>query len=209
MLLISLLVWYSRRPDSYSLKDAKRCLVLVLLTLLLLPSDSWTDPCQAEQPKTLSADNQGAGNQAERRLLREGTRISPVTGRVVMLGRRWVFIPTANQIEEDAVANGDSAVIRAYMVANARSRGSRLGGSTSTDALKRFHTVAAPLEGNGAEQAIPFDQIMLQENLMLQRIVEAIRADSTDDHWLVSGKVTEFFGENLLSIEIAQRANNN
>ena len=209
MILIPLLVWYSRRPDSYSLSDAKRCLVVVLLTLVLMPCDPMTEWCQAEQPQALPLENQGKANQAERRLLREGTRISPITGRVVMLGRRWVFIPSNNQVEENAVANRDTQVMRAYMVANAPLRGSRLGSLTYANGLKRFHTVAAPLEGNGAEESIPFEQIMLQENLMLQRIVEAIRADATDDHWRVSGKVTEFFGENLLSIEIAQRANQN
>ncbi len=41
---------------------------------------------------------------------------------------------------------------------------------------------------------------------MLQRIAEAVRADGWDDHWRVSGEVTEFFNENQLLIRTAQRA---
>ena len=51
--------------------------------------------------------------------------------------------------------------------------------------------------------------ILVTENLMLQRIVEAIRADATDDRWMVSGEVSEFFNENRLTIRTAQRANVN
>ena len=42
---------------------------------------------------------------------------------------------------------------------------------------------------------------------MLQRIVKAIRSDPTDDHWVISGEISEFFGENRLAIRLAQRAN--
>tara|TARA_R110002111_G_scaffold100750_3_gene156047 strand:- start:799 stop:1032 length:234 start_codon:yes stop_codon:yes gene_type:complete len=49
--------------------------------------------------------------------------------------------------------------------------------------------------------------LILAENLMLQRIVESIRSDVTDSRWVLSGKVTEFFGENRMVISTAQRSN--
>ncbi|MGI9468092.1 MAG: hypothetical protein ACR2OA_13310 [Rubripirellula sp.] len=40
---------------------------------------------------------------------------------------------------------------------------------------------------------------------MLQRIVQAIREDEIDSLWQVTGRVTEYFGENRLTILPAQR----
>ena len=48
--------------------------------------------------------------------------------------------------------------------------------------------------------------VLIAENLMLQRIVEAIREDELDTSWEVTGKVTEYFDENRLTIITAQRA---
>ncbi len=208
MILLPMLIWYSRRTDPISIRDVQRCLVVLLLTLFLLPNDPLMTQCQADQGTTPSSDDQARENGNGHQLLREGTRIAPTIGRVVMLGRRWVFIPTQNQEDDgDTVAQREAAVVRAYLVADSKGRGSRLGSKTPATALKRFRTAAAPLSEIGGASPVPFEQVMLQENLMLQRIVESIRADSTDDHWRISGKVTEFLGENRLSIEIAQRAN--
>ncbi len=44
---------------------------------------------------------------------------------------------------------------------------------------------------------------------MLQRIVEATRADANDDRWEVSGEILEFFEQNRLLIRTIQRANAN
>lgn len=48
--------------------------------------------------------------------------------------------------------------------------------------------------------------IRLLENLALQRIVQAIRHDSTDQYWTVTGTVTEYFGENRLLLRVVTRA---
>ncbi len=52
----------------------------------------------------------------------------------------------------------------------------------------------------------PLPPTQLLENLSLQRIVRLIGHDTSDNQWLISGVVTEFFGENQLLIESATRA---
>ncbi len=44
------------------------------------------------------------------------------------------------------------------------------------------------------------------ENLALERIVQAVRADSSDKRWLVTGVVTEYRGRNFLLLERVSRA---
>ena len=48
--------------------------------------------------------------------------------------------------------------------------------------------------------------VLITENLMLQRIVQAIKEDELDSSWQITGRVTEYFGENRLTILTAQRA---
>ena len=48
--------------------------------------------------------------------------------------------------------------------------------------------------------------ILVVENLLLQRVVEAVRDDTIADRWAVTGKVTEFFGENRLILQSVRRA---
>ena len=48
--------------------------------------------------------------------------------------------------------------------------------------------------------------VLITENLMLQRIVQAIKEDELDRSWQITGRVTEYFGENRLTILTAQRA---
>lgn len=44
------------------------------------------------------------------------------------------------------------------------------------------------------------------ENLALERIADAMRVDSADNRWVVTGRITEFRGQNYLWIERATRA---
>jgi hypothetical protein len=160
MILLPLMIWYARREEPIRLADLTRGLAILLLVLFILPGGQSTT---AEEP------SQFANPQLDpdRLLLREGTPVRPIVGRVVMVGRRWAFVPAPDQTVADTV-------------------GYRSGAT------------ALP---------VSLEQITLQENLMLQRIVEAIQADATDDHWIVAGEITEFFNENQLLIRIAQRAN--
>lgn len=44
------------------------------------------------------------------------------------------------------------------------------------------------------------------ENLALERVVQAVRADSSDKRWLVTGQVTEYRGRNFILLERVSRA---
>ena len=197
MLLLSLLLWYSRRTEPLSLRDAQRCLAIILVTLFLLPADSSTPACQGQDIDAIG----------KKLLLREGTRIPSTTGRIVMVGRRWAFVPIADETKSEVVTEDELTVARAYMITESQLRATRLGSSGVDYGRNRFQTAATPLSELTRRLPAAFEQITLQENLMLQRIVKAIRADATDDHWVISGEITEFLNENLLVIRLAQRAN--
>ncbi len=47
------------------------------------------------------------------------------------------------------------------------------------------------------------------ENLMLQRVYQAIRDEDRETRWIVHGKMTEYLGENYLLIERVVRAPRN
>lgn len=197
MLLLTLLIWYTRRTEPLTIADLRRCLAVVLIILCLIPGDPIGTSCQAKQPEPPT----------EQALLREGTRIPPTTGRIVMVGRRWAFIPIVDRDEPDTVASRRSSVAHAFMISKSRCRATRLGSSGNDYGLNRFTPVGSPMYEIADKLPAAFEQITLQENMMLQRIVKSIRADATDDHWVLSGKITEFFNENRLSIRLGQRAN--
>ena len=44
------------------------------------------------------------------------------------------------------------------------------------------------------------------ENLALERILQAVRADSNDKRWLITGQVTEYRGRNFILLERVSRA---
>ncbi len=44
------------------------------------------------------------------------------------------------------------------------------------------------------------------ENLALERVLQAVRADSSDKRWLVTGQVTEYRGRNFILLERVSRA---
>ena len=99
--------------------------------------------------------------------IREGTLIPPTTGKFVIVGRRWSFVP---EHASPGRGHGEQAT-----------------------------------EKSSAGTAIGFP-ILMVENLLLQRVVEAIRDDTIADRWSVTGRVTEFFGENRLILQTARRA---
>jgi hypothetical protein len=203
MLLLALMIFCSRRFGPAILPAVRNGVAVALIILLLMPNIG-----------LLTGDLSNAAAHADRpadrneiRMLREGTRIPPTTGRIVMLGRRWVFIAVTDQDVDETVTRLDPTVRRAFMVKNVKHRPTRLGHHEQRKSPKRFRPAAAPIQEMNPSVPDALKQILLHENLMLQRIVEAIQADPTDDHWVVSGEVTEFFDENRLSIHLAQRAN--
>lgn len=135
--------------------------------------------------------------------LREGTRITETAGRVVMMGRRWAFVRAAPQNPPDP----DVALRpRRLPAMDGKPRPKRLG-LASGPRPSRLTVIPIAL-WNGRENAteIPARHMLITENLMLQRIVEAIRADGSDNVWSLTGEVTEFFNENRLIIHTAKRA---
>jgi len=142
--------------------------------------------CAVIGNRTSGGDNASLP-QAAIGVLREGTVIPPTEGRVVMQGRRWVFIPNpaSSQSGERGIEGSDTAAPRAETVAT--------GGANP-----QRHRLA---------WQVP--QMMLTENLNLQRVAEAVAADDSDDQWILSGQVCEYFGQNCLTIRTAQRSNSN
>ena len=203
MLFLALMIFCSRRFGPVVVPVLRNGVAVALIMLLLMPNtglltgDLSDAACHADRPS----------DRNEIKMLREGTRIPPTTGRVVMLGRRWVFIAVTAQETDETVARLDPTVRRAFLVKNVKHRPSRLCQPQHRKTPKRFRPAVAPIQEMNPSVPNALKQILLHENLMLQRVVEAIQADPTDNHWVVSGEVTEFFNENRLSIHLAQRAN--
>ncbi len=139
---------------------------------------------------------------------REGTLIPPAAGRVVMIGRRWAFLPASAPAAAAPLPAGTAAG------SSGRFAFESFGPGRTTeiaDSLTRkpARTSIAPPPATAAGASRWPTQMLISENLMLQRIVEAIRLDPSDDKWTISGEVTEFFDQNRLIIRTAQRSNAN
>ena len=137
--------------------------------------------------------------------LREGTLVAATVGRIVMMGRRWAFVSAADRNPPDADM---AARLTPLPTVDHKPRPKRLGlASLPSHTPIRFRSIAMR-DDHEQEKAslVPARHMLIAENLMLQRIVEAIRADGADNLWNVTGEVTEFFNENRLLIRTAQRA---
>ena len=148
----------------------------VVLGSLVFLSGILVDGISGGEPQNTSETAlQGDGRLVGHTRLREGTRVPPTLGTVVALGPRRW----------------------AFVPATGTGRGvPRRGGDTGP----LNDTVNARAEQRNRE---PF--VLLAENLMLQRIVQAIREDELDNLWQLTGHVTEYFGQNRLTILTAQR----
>jgi len=138
--------------------------------------------------------------------LRQDTLIPGTTGRVAMLGRRWVFISDGSAPRKQPVRATDpynaSPSFGADEFTSGQTNLSDTGLLTRTTSL----TYTEATTQRRATQLKQLPDLLIVENLMLQRIVESIREDSADDHWHITGKVTEYFDENRLIILSAKRA---
>ncbi len=179
MLLLPLLFYWAQTPMHFSTSQRRILIAATALATFLAPlaivstshlvlaadpfvRDAAVDPArQTGRDEALANRDLPAGKRG--RLLREGTRIPPTVGRVVLIGRRWAFVPASHD--------------------------------------------AAPEAKSVPHLELP--QMVISENLMLQRIAEAIHVDSSDDSWTISGEIAEFFDSNRLIIVTAQRANSN
>ncbi|MCG8649302.1 MAG: hypothetical protein MI861_05690 [Pirellulales bacterium] len=156
------------------------------------------------------------GEQRAKRIrLREGTRIPPTVGRITLMGNRWVFLPGREDMGKSKAKDGagDQTDLKHQIDFGFQAQPSPFGAGirsagSGTSKPAPVISTGLPETGDGlADQHVP--QMTISENLMLQRIVEAIRLDASDDRWLISGEIAEFFDENRLLIRTAQRANGN
>jgi len=172
----------------------------------------------AEPQNAPKVELQGDGRFLGYTRLREGTRVPETLGTVVALGpRRWAFVPAAAPALEpvQSVTESESVEITVTQQGGTVTRrvdsvtlstkvpatlngGDRNRGDAAASALQDAGN--AESKGNSSEHIV-----LITENLMLQRIVQAIREDELDSLWQVTGRVTEYFGENRLTILTAQR----
>ncbi|MCC9644843.1 hypothetical protein LOC71_21415 [Rhodopirellula sp. JC740] len=139
-------------------------------------------------------------------ILREGTRVGPVTGRFVMSGQRWRFIPEqSNSVHDSHV---DTLVEHGLARKPTDEDESLLGRKTpmgrGVESLDGAHLDDPTLPIAPVAIAVPMT--LVNENLMLDRISRAIEEDPNDDRWTITGTVTEFRDENRLVIETTVRA---
>ena len=139
-------------------------------------------------------------------ILREGTRVGPVTGRFVLSGHRWRFLP--EQPDSVREQNLDTLVQHGLARKPTQEEETLLGkkqpigrgiGTFDSTNLEDPDLPITPA-------AIAVPMTLVTENLMLDRISRAIEEDSNDDRWTVTGYVTEFRDENRLVIETTVRA---
>lgn len=153
-------------------------------------------------------------------LLREGTLIPPTIGKIVPVGRRWGFEPANPELlSQTHLESGVSSFRNVSSNMVTKQRPTRLGAATimvTGRDLTRTEQPTTDTELINQKQAseavstnVKVQHILLAENLMLQRIVEAVIEDPADDRWTVSGEITEFRNQNRLLIHTAQRTNDN
>lgn len=194
--------------------------VLVLLLTVGL-NFALSDDCRSADPyersgigadrgnSTLPRDSRGAdADQRSETSLREGTLIPLTAGRIVEMGRRWAFVPAS--LQEEMAAEAANLSDDAFGFPRRRANGTSLDrrGDSSIRSDRDVLTLGMR-SPDAAGRNLLKTQIIVCENMMLQRVVEAIRVDASDDRWTISGEVTEFFGQNRLVIRTAQRAATN
>ena len=215
MLLMLLIFWLARSP----MRVAAGRIALTLAILAAITISCGTQGTTAIAGERLDRSKGTAkfepAAQLNADLLREGTLIPPTVGRIVLLGRRWAFIPAGEEPEtnDDLVKSGTDRVVSSMVSFTRKSRPTRLGAATASVSASPYANKGTTLIGTGSSKGdkvqTTLPQVLLVENLMLQRIADAIRADGSDDRWTVSGEVTEYYNENQLLIRTAQRAGSN
>ncbi len=137
-----------------------------------------------------------------RPLLREGTRIPPTAGRFRRVGRRWEFVSDAAEELADAKTEAEDARFE-----DARLFDDRKAPNRDADATTPTATGGVSADAASASETRPeVPRMLVVENLMLQRIEEAVRDDPAANRWNVTGVVTEYQNENRLIVTTAERA---
>lgn len=135
--------------------------------------------------------------------LREGTLVPSTVGTFEMIGRRWIFISRAGGVADPTNVHGPART------ESIRSETRVTDDAFFSDGLLNRTTSLTYTEATADRRASSVHELpdlLVVENLMLQRIVEAIREDTEDNRWEITGVVTEFFDENRLTILTAKRS---
>ena len=226
MLLLTLVLWWAQSPMGSFDGRLRPVIAILLIAVLAFPGTAFTPECIAEErfyTDTGRSDSKTlVGNMAKNSSrLREGTLVPPTIGRIELKGRRWEFVSNITRTKPEDVVE-TTPVEHAWLVGfipRSRPLTTTRPQSKRQRTLNRQRAAAQPepapvltsAPASSVEKpglALP-SSIVVTENLMLQRIAEAIRANPTDDLWVVSGEITEFFEENRLIIRTAQRSNTN
>lgn len=255
--MLPIILWWAQEPLRFSVGRSRKVVCMVSLWAIAVTATANRQIVHAEEQKATSP-----------KVLREGTKVPPMIGRVVMAGRRWAFVPMDPAIERlgfQMVKQSDRNVKEAKSSQRSINRrlssftpsqswpavtllssrntpgrsGSnhtaiRLVGQRSPDSAPNIQhpygfkdSIAPPRPGSALEPRRLLSPVkfvnadrqgqdddddsaqeiswLLVENLVLERIVQAIRRDSSDNKWVVSGKTLEFFGENRMLAITAQR----
>ncbi|MCM2373882.1 hypothetical protein [Aporhodopirellula aestuarii] len=142
-------------------------------------------------------------------VLREGTYVGPVRGRFVVHGQRWSFLAEsqASPTEQGKTEWLEGGLAREILTEQdtllARQRS-----TTDSETLQGLNA-RGPQSHRGGVTAPTFDSMIVIENLMLDRIVRAIKEDPEDDYWTITATVTEFQDENRLVLLTVTRARKN
>ncbi|EGF24842.1 hypothetical protein [Rhodopirellula baltica] len=161
---------------------------------------------QTMPPMSNGAANAGDPLTTAGVILREGTRVGPVTGRFVLSGHRWRFLPE----QPDAVREQNLDTLVQHGLARKPTQEEEtllgkkqpIGRGIGTFDSTNLEDPDLPI----TPAAIAVPMTLVTENLMLDRISRAIEEDSNDDRWTITGYVTEFRDENRLVIETTVRA---
>ena len=217
MLLLPLLFYWARSPMYFSPPIRRSCIAAIFgicfaapPASMLLAADGLSDSVAPTIPgwgTTTSADigpivRPTAGH------LREGTQVKELTGRFLLVGRRWAFLPDRPPAPPVApelapiAAKSNSQTVTTYRETQAAGQRSVTIRSTTSQSAAEAQPSTPPVQA----ELQWISQLLVVENQMLQRVVEAIRATPSDDRWMISGEVTEFFDENRLLLKTVQRA---
>lgn len=198
--------WLRRLPHAPGL-------VRGVIVALVFAAPESVEPLHAEDsPIPANASSQSDGRLLGYLRLREGTRVPATVGTVVALGpRRWVFVPAARPVMKPAEPSIESNSVEITVTQEGGTVTKRVDSVTLSTNLPAappnaldagLQPAADASAGVGKGEHL----VLITENLMLQRIVQAIKEDELDSSWQITGRVTEYFGENRLTILTAQRA---
>ncbi len=226
MLLIPVILWWAHRPMRFAVgraRTATGATLIVFVTLSTISASTLVaeDRYGRESSSTDSSRNDRVPPIASGFvLLREGSQIPPTAGRIVLMGRRWVFLAaTGPDIHDKSTAaalpgGSDGADARRLFgevafVSTSPSGDARPSDVRPSDVRSSDVRPGEPYAGQASSGDGKSMQIVLTENLNLQRIIEALRSDPADENWIISGQISEFFAENRLTVLTAQRSNRN